>query len=66
MNGTDKGIIALATHLLRQPGISHAKAFCDSIMNHTDWPQPEEGTWQRIHEDSVWNWRNGTLTSAER
>ena len=51
-----EGIIDLATQLLRHPGIANAKAFWDSITHHTDWPQPEEGTWQRIHEDNVWNW----------
>jgi predicted nucleotidyltransferase len=51
------GIIELAIQLLRNPGIKNAKEFSNSISNHTDWPQPEEGTWQRIHEDNVWNWR---------
>lgn len=60
------GIIDLATRLLRQPSITNAKAFYDSIARYTDWPQPDEGTWQRIHEDSVWNWRNGKLSLAER
>lgn len=60
------GIIHLATNLLRHPGIANAKAFCDSIIHYTDWPQPEEGTWQRIHEDGVWNWRDGKLSLAER
>jgi hypothetical protein len=60
------GIIDAATQLLREPGIKNAKAFYDSIDNHTDWPKPEEGTWQRIHGDSVWNWRNGMLSLAER
>ena len=58
--------VDLAIQLLRHPGIMHAKAFCNSIAHHTDWPQPEEGTWQRIHEGSVWNWRKGTLSLAER
>jgi SAM-dependent methyltransferase len=61
-----KGIIDLATQLLRHPGIANAKAFCDSIIHYTDWPQPEEGTGQRIHEDGVWNWRDGKLSLAER
>jgi hypothetical protein len=61
-----EGIIDLATQLLRHPGISHAKAFCDSIVSYRDWPLPEEGTWQRIHEDNVWNWRNGRSSLAER
>lgn len=61
-----EGIIALAIRLLRQPGIANAKAFWGSIACYTDWPQPEEGTWQRIHEDNVWNWRYGRLSPAER
>lgn len=61
-----EGIIALAKELLRYPGIAPAKAFYDSIAQHTDWPLPEEGTWQRIHEDSVWNWRYGKLSPAEQ
>lgn len=60
-----KGIIDLATQLLRQPGIANARAFCESIIHYTEWPQPEGGSWQRIHEDSVWNWRSGRLSLAE-
>lgn len=59
-------IIDLATQLLRHPGIAAAKAFYDSIDRYRDWTLPDEGTWQRIHEDSVWNWRNGRLSLAER
>jgi hypothetical protein len=55
-----------ADRLLRQPGIANARAFLDCIMNYTDWPQPEEGAWQRIHQDSVWNWRTGSISLAER
>jgi predicted nucleotidyltransferase len=61
-----EGIIALATELLRHPGIAPAKAFYDRVTQYTDWPLPEEGTWQRIHEDSVWNWRYGQLSPAEK
>ncbi len=61
-----EGIVALATELLHHPGIAPAKAFYDSITQYTDWPVPEEGTWQRIHEDSVWNWRYRQLSPAER
>ncbi len=66
-NAPDKpaGIIDLATRLLRQPGIANAKAFCDSIAGHTRWPEPEEGRWQRIHKDSVWNWRDGRLSPGD-
>jgi hypothetical protein len=46
--------------------IANAKAFCDSLTQHTDWPQPEKGPWQRVHEDSVWNWRNGRISLADR
>jgi hypothetical protein len=60
------GIIDLANHLLRQPGINNARAFCDSIENFTTWPQPEEGAWQRIHADSVWNWQSGGGSLGER
>ena len=59
-------IIELAIQLLRKPSIKNAKEFSNSIINHTDWPQPEEGTWQRIHEDSVWNWRNGVVSLAKQ
>ena len=67
-NAPDKpeGIIDLATQLLRHPGIANAKAFWDSIAGHTDWPQQEEGTWQRIQVDNVWNWRHGKLSPTER
>ena len=67
-NAPDKpeGIIDLATQLLRQPGIANAKAFWDRIARHMDWPQPEEGIWQRIHEDNVWNWRYRRLSLAEQ
>jgi hypothetical protein len=61
-----EGIIDLATQLLHHPGIAHARAFYESIAHYTDWPQPEGGTWQRIHEDNVWNWRYGKLSPAER
>lgn len=61
-----EGIVDLATHLLHHPGIANAKAFYDSITHYADWPQPEEGIWQRIHEDNVWNWRYGKLSPAER
>ena len=59
-------VIDLATRLLREPGIQNAKTFYDSVNNHTDWPKPEEGTWQRIHEDSVWNWRKNMISLAEQ
>ena len=50
------GLLQLADRLLRQPGIANAKIFWDCIENFADWPQPEEGAWQRIHRDSVLNW----------
>ena len=61
-----EGIIDLAAQLLRHPGIAPARAFYESIARYTDWPQPEGGTWQRILEDNVWNWRYSRLSPAER
>ncbi|HEU4746734.1 MAG TPA: nucleotidyltransferase domain-containing protein [Anaerolineales bacterium] len=61
-----EGIIDLAAQLLRHPGIAPARAFYESIARYADWPQPEGGTWQRIHEDNVWNWRYSRLSPAER
>lgn len=60
------GIIELANRLLKESGINHAQAFCGAITRYADWPQPEEGASQRIHHDSVWNWRNGAISLAER
>ena len=50
-------LIELAEDLLRYPGIANTKTFKDCVVEFHDWPQPEEGVWQRIHQDIVWNWR---------
>lgn len=59
-------MLALANRLLQKPGIQNAEAFVESIMGFAEWPQPEEGQWQRIHQDSIWNWRSGAISLAER
>ena len=58
--------VDLATRLLREPSIDHARSFYDEIENSSNWPQPAQGCWQRIHADNVWNWRDGGVSLAER
>jgi hypothetical protein len=59
------GIVELARHLLVQPSIALAQAFCDQIADFADWPQPPEGAMARFQNDSELQWRWGRPPLAD-
>jgi hypothetical protein len=46
--------------LLAAPSKAHADAFCDSVLNFTDWEVGSEIWPVRFMRDSEWNWRYGS------
>ncbi len=59
------GLIELATTLLEHPGIRSASAFCETILEFADWPQPPEGSMARFQHDRELQWWWGTPTLAD-
>ena len=45
--------------LFAEPTKTRADAFCDSVLNFTEWEQPGESWPVRFMRDSEWNWRDG-------
>jgi predicted nucleotidyltransferase len=60
------GLLDLATHLLRQPRIAAAEAFCQAITRFRAWPQAPEGAMARFQRDRELVWRNGITPLADR
>ena len=56
-----KNLMMLIDDLLAQPSKVRGDAFCESVLNFTEWPIPEEGWPVRFMHDSEWTWRNGKL-----
>jgi hypothetical protein len=60
------GLLALATDLLRHPGIAPAETFCAAIAAFNDWPQAPEGAMARFQRDRELLWRIGIPPLADR
>jgi hypothetical protein len=54
-----ENLMALIADLLAEPSKTRADAFCESVLNFTEWDIPTEGWPVRFMHDSEWTWRNG-------
>lgn len=60
-----KNFLDLATNLLRNPSITNAGTFYDSVMNYKHWKKPEEGFMQRYIRDTRQGSLDGNLPIEE-
>jgi hypothetical protein len=51
-------LMALIDDLLVEPGKTRADAFCECVLNFTEWEIPAEGWGVRFMHDTEWTWRN--------
>lgn len=54
-----ENLMPLIDALLESPSKSRADAFCECVLNFTDWEIPQEGWPVRFMHDDEWTWRTG-------